>query len=87
MWRVGERDGDRGKPAGFLPRWDLLCSPSRARAHTDPLALQHPPPQTIIITSVFQAESRATGNGSQTRLRGDEGEEGKEGKEGKVGKT
>lgn len=44
MWRVGERDGDRGKPAGFLPRWDLLCSPSRARAHTDPLALQHPPP-------------------------------------------
>lgn len=38
------------------------------------------PPQTIIITSVFQAESRATGNGSQTRLRGDEGEEGKVGK-------
>lgn len=37
-------------------------------------------PQTIIITSVFQAESRATGNGSQTRLRGDEREEGKVGK-------
>lgn len=38
------------------------------------------PPQTIIITSVFQAESRATGNGSQTRLRGDERDERKVGK-------